>query len=380
MIQLNSLYKLDTKDNIRTWYIEIEDDKYRVVSGLLEGKKVTADWTVALPKNIGKKNETTGPQQATLEAEALYEKQLNQGAYFESIDDIHNETYFEPMLAEKYKDEKKRIQQAFDRRETVYASVKLDGFRNCNVLKGMYSRNGKPYISSPHISYALIELFMKYPNVVLDGELYNHELHDNFNKLQSLITTKKPKPEDLAETEQKVQYHVYDLYMKDNPNARFSERYDLLNMLNEEFFDGTKIQMVESIPCNSFEDIDAAYGVALEKKYEGQVIRMNTPYENKRTKNLIKRKEFFDAEYTILGIEEGLGNWSGAAKSLLFDLGDGTTFSAGIKGSMEEMTELFNNREKYIGSEATVRYPNLTPDGKPRFGVVHAIYEGKRGV
>jgi DNA ligase-1 len=376
--EMNTLYKLDTDNRVRVWHIDVEDDKYRVVSGLQDGKLVESEWKTAKPKNEGKLNETTGPEQAIKEAEALYKKQSNQGGYVDDIQNIHEETYFEPMLAEKYKDRVKVITAAFDRGETVYVSPKLDGFRNCQIRTGMYSRNGKPFLSSPHISFALIDFFEQFPNIVLDGELYNHDLHDNFNKLQSLITKKKPEKADLEETAGKVQYHIYDIFDKKNPNAKFDARLSLLQQLAVQYFNDVEIKLVEQVPCTSFEEIDKAYGHFLEEHYEGIVIRLNTAYENKRTVNLIKRKEFFDSEYEIVDIVSGQGNWSGCAKSLLFRLRGDITFSAGIKGSQEEMRTLLLNKKKYIGSEATVRYPNLTPDSIPRFGVVQTIFEGKR--
>jgi hypothetical protein len=49
---------------------------------------------------------------------------------------------------------------------------------------------------------------------------------------------------------------------------------------------------------------------------------------------------------------------------------DGVEFEAGIQGTHEYFTELLVERNKFIGQMATIRYQNLTPDGKPRFGVM----------
>lgn len=381
MLTMKPLYKLDNKGKIRTWYVEIQNDKYRVVSGILDGKLVRAGWTVAVPKNVGRINETTAVEQAIKEAEALYEQQQAQGGYFDDIENINEETYFKPMLAEKYKDYiEKEVQSAFNRGEKVYSSFKLDGFRNCSTLVGMNSRKGKPFFSSPHISFSLIELFMQCPDVILDGELYNHELHDDFNKLQSLITKKKPTPEDLKETQEKVQYHVYDIYLKNEPDATFSRRYEVLSSIAEKFFDGKTIQLVESIPCSSFAEIDKAYEIALENNYEGQILRLDAPYENKRTKKLLKRKEFIDEEFILKDIEEGIGNWAGASKAVLALLPDGREFRAGIKGDYETLKKVLQEKDKYIGGDVTIRYFNLTPDGIPRFGVTTTFYQGKRDI
>lgn len=61
-MKYSNLYTRDSLGNVRVWYMEQEGDKYRTTSGLLDGEKVTSEWTVAKPKNVGKRNETTGEQ------------------------------------------------------------------------------------------------------------------------------------------------------------------------------------------------------------------------------------------------------------------------------------------------------------------------------
>ena len=117
----------------------------------------------------------------------------------------------------------------------------------------------------------------------------------------------------------------------------------------------------------------------LEEGYEGQMLRVpDSKYEGKRSKNLIKHKEFEDAEYKIVSIEEGKGNWAGAAKRIEIDLGDGTTQFSGVRGSFDFLQDVLYNADDYTGTEVTVRYQNKTEDGKLRFPVVVAFWKGKR--
>ena len=51
------------------------------------------------------------------------------------------------------------------------------------VLVTAYSRTGKEWKNIDHILKQLKPFFAKYPNVILDGELYNHDLRDNFEKI-----------------------------------------------------------------------------------------------------------------------------------------------------------------------------------------------------
>lgn len=121
-----TIYKLSTKGKTQIWFMEQDDDKYRTTSGQYESPNlITTDWTTAKPKNEGKKNETSGIQQATLEIEAQYKKKLSQGNYKSSIDDIDKDNYFEPMLAKDYNDHKPTTLQFASLK--IHSQPKLDG-------------------------------------------------------------------------------------------------------------------------------------------------------------------------------------------------------------------------------------------------------------
>jgi DNA ligase-1 len=115
--------------------------------------------------------------------------------------------------------------------------------------------------------------------------------------------------------------------------------------------------------------MDQRYGDYLEAGYEGQMIRENAEYEqNKRSKSLIKRKEFLTDEFHVIAVEEGKGNWAGYIKRFILQLPDGREFGAVVRGTQEVMKKLFESNEK--PTWATLRYFTPTPDGVPRFPVV----------
>jgi DNA ligase-1 len=118
------------------------------------------------------------------------------------------------------------------------------------------------------------------------------------------------------------------------------------------------------------DELDELYARWLEEGYEGQMVRLDLPYEQKRSKTLLKRKEFQDAEYQVVAIEPGVGNWAGAAKKVICRLEDGREFGAGIKGTYARGVELLNEKH----DTATVKFFALTPDGIPRFGVATAFH------
>jgi DNA ligase-1 len=109
--------------------------------------------------------------------------------------------------------------------------------------------------------------------------------------------------------------------------------------------------------------------------YEGQMVRHNIPYEKKRSKGLLKRKEFVTQEYPVISVEEGKGNWAGYVKRVNLELEDGRNFGAGIRGSQSVLKALLSAK---CPDWATVRSFAATPDGIPRFGVVIDWGYGKR--
>ena len=216
---------------------------------------------------------------------------------------------------------------------------------------------------------------MPNPNVVLDGELYNHDLKDNFEKIVSLVRKTKPTAADLEESKQLVQYHVYDCLIDDV----FYVRNNILENWVDGFFE--HVHLVKTVPIHDEHDIVTMLGRYLEQGYEGQMLRLDEAYENKRSKFLLKHKSFQDEEFTIIDIVEGEGNRTGSAGYFVFETSDGKPFKSNVKGTYEETSDMLKNRKKLIGKQATVKYFNLTPDGIPRFPYVIAIdrqsYEGK---
>ena len=103
-----------------------------------------------------------------------------------------------------------------DYTDKVFIQPKLDGVRcviQANPEEGeivAYSRTGKEWKNIDHILKELKPFFQKYPDVILDGELYNHDLKNDFEKIISLVRKTKPTAEDRVESAEMVQFHCYD--------------------------------------------------------------------------------------------------------------------------------------------------------------------------
>jgi DNA ligase-1 len=362
-MKLSTLYKRATTGKITEWTIEIEGNKYRMITGFIDGKKTTSAWTECFGKNVGKANGTTDEQQALAEATAIHRKRMEQKSY-ENIDDIDQESFFSPMLAHDLLKYKKPL--VFP----LLSQPKLDGIRCIIKADGMWTRKGKPLVSAPHIFEDLKPFFKSYPKAILDGELYCDKLANDFNKLISLARQTKPTAEDLAESKQYLELHVYDF---PSYKGTFNERYHALvnHYLAQEF--PSTVVLVKTFTVNSKEEMVAKYEQYMEQGYEGQMLRVpNSKYENKRTNSLLKDKQFVTEEYTIVGMEEGKGNMSGKVGKLYFLTKEGKKFDAAVNGDWAYLAKLLKAKD-LIGKEATVKYQNLTEEGKPRFGKVIAI-------
>jgi DNA ligase-1 len=355
---LDAIYKRDTKGKLRVWSMEQDGSRFRTIAGLADGAEVTSEWTQAEATNVGRSNERDPVAQATFEVEAAYDKKLSR-EYHRTIGATDGGAhFFKPMLAAKYEEF-----------APGYAQPKLDGVRCIATAAGMFSREGKSIPGAPHIFEALQPVFAAAPNLVLDGELYNHLFRDDFNAIISMVKKANPSPERLAEIRAKVQYHIYD--MPSHPGS-FGERSRELCGLFTSGFGG--LHWVETQPIYDVDQYDEFHGRWLDEGYEGSMWRADLPYEQKRSRTLRKRKEFQDDEFKVVRIEEGLGNWSGMAKRVVCELPDGREFGAGIKGSMERARELLGETHGVV----TIRFFAYTPDGVPRFPVATKFHGAER--
>ena len=363
IVSLDPLYKRDSKGKVRIWTMQVgfnndNEAGIRTISGLVDGQKVTSEWNLTEAKNVGRSNATTAKTQAEFEAQAEWTKNVDKD-YFVDVNAIDSYVAFKPMLAHDFT------------KTPVTSGItqpKLDGIRMVVNTRGLYSRSNKEIVAVPHIAEALADFIKDHPTVTLDGELYNHELKDNFQKITSLVRkTVNLGADELAESKELVQYHIYDMFDSANPDMTFMQRYNWIqknvHLVNKK---AVGIHLVPVAICETSEEIDVMYGEYTQAGYEGQMIRQDAVYENKRSKGLLKRKEFITEEYEVVQVHEGQGNWAGYAKRLTLKMADGTTFSSGIRGSQAKLKELLENPNI---DWATCRYFELSNDGVPRFPV-----------
>ncbi len=361
---LDILYKYTTKGQAQQWQIIAENDYYYTIEGIVGGKLTTSKKTYCSPKNIGKKNETTSEQQAVLEAKAKYQKKLDKG-YSTNIE-TSGARFIEPMLAEEATE--KNV--VFDGSTRYFVQPKMDGLRAINRNNTLTSRNGKLYVATPHLYQD------KY---ILDGELYSHELKEDFEKIVSLCKKTKPTSEDIAESAKIVEFWCYDLVDTETP---FSKRLEKLKVINLSF--GPSFKLVPTYEVFSWDDIKKYHDTFLSQGFEGTIIRKDGVYEHKRSKNLLKYKNFIDEEFEIIGFEEGTGNnagligafWVRLDPTLPYTIDESNPINcckANVKGNNTYKAFIWKNVKDYIGKKATVKYFGKTSKNSLRFPYVIKI-------
>jgi len=268
-----------------------------------------------------------------------------------------------PMLAQKLTDSR------IDWSDKVYIQPKLDGVRCIITKSGAYSRAGNRFMNVKHIRDDLKPFFKQNPKMILDGELYNHELKNDFEKIISLVRKQKPLKKDRVEAEKLIQFHIYDYISTE----KYSDRHN--NLVCSDFYNN-HIKYVDTYLVKNMTRATIKNNKFLDQGYEGSILRLDTKYEKKRSWGLQKFKAFQDAEATIIGWEEGKGKRKGTIGKFYMEDDEGVKFGCppGKGFTYKDMAEMSNKIHEYIGQKATFTYFQRTQAGSYR----HPLFKSLR--
>ena len=243
-------------------------------------------------------------------------------------------------------------------------SQKLNGNR-CTYYNGdFYTRQNKKYIGLNHIK----EDIEKIPNAkdyVFDGELIyknNEGLSDSsaFQKGTGIANNKSDNKEELK----LVLFDVLSREEFDNKISKDTYKIRKQHLLGLKQFETENIEIVQMF----YEGTDQSeiwqwLDYCEQHDMEGCMLNLDTPYECKRTKSLMKIKKFYDFDLQIVGYEEGTGRNKGRLGAFVVDY-KGNQVKVGSGYSDEERVNFWNDRDKYIGRVITVKYKEISKDKK----------------
>lgn len=364
---LPKLFKKTSTGAIQEWLIGVDGTTIITTFGQVGGKHQTVKDSIKSGKSLGRKGATAPAEQAEKEAKAKWTKQKKAG-YVESIGaakagatDSLIKGGVLPMLAKVYEEHLSKIAYP------VAIQPKLDGHRCIAVIGvdgnvSLWTRTRKRITSVPHIENRLREIAKKIAlpgsTTVLDGELYSHNLKDDFEKITSAVRKQEPSIESAE-----VQYHVYDMISPECFKTRIGR------LANIVLFGGTIVELVNTKFASCEKEAEMYFTLFKKMGYEGSMVRLlNMGYEQKRSHQLLKVKTFDDAEFRITGMEEGRGKLQGHAGAFVC-ITNGKEFRVKMSGETSKLKEYWENQRKYIGDMLTVQFQGKTADGLPRFPV-----------
>jgi len=274
-----------------------------------------------------------------------------------------------PMLAHKF--DESRI----DWNDKVFLQPKLDGVRCLFTKDGAFSRTGKQFMNVQHLQDALKIFFDINPNAILDGELYNHRLKADFERIISLVRKQKPTDIDRADAQEMIQFHVYDLI--DGTDKSYEQRRLMINrFLGEHAWMFFGVRLVDTKEILRIEQAEFLHKKNLELGFEGSILRLNTPYKQGRSFGLMKMKDFSDTEATIIDFEPGKGKRKGTLGKFIMMDSEGVKFGCppGKGFTHDHLKLMLKNVNDYIGKTATFTYFQRTKAGSYR----HPHFKGLR--
>ena len=282
---------------------------------------------------------------------------------------------YKPMLAYPVSD------KPIDYTDLVFVQPKLDGVRCLiqydnnptneyhpkHLRVTAYSRTGKVWKNIDHILFNLLPFFQLNPDVVLDGELYNHDFKDNFEQIISMVRKTKPTDEARAESAENVQFHCYDIV---DTTKTFKERnkFILQNVPRNHC-----IHHVDTTQIHSQEVAKSHHDINLSLGYEGSIKRTNDVYKCGRSWNLRKFKDFHDTEATIVGFVEGKGKRKGTIGKFIAEDKNGVMFGMPVMDKFKYLQDNFKAIQGWIGKTATFTYFEKTKAGSYRHPLFKTI-------
>ena len=261
-----------------------------------------------------------------------------------------------PMLANQF-EKRKNVKNGI--KFPYRAQKKMDGDRALSCLSStgvsIYSRTLHHHLFMTKLRSAIGELLQKRPTLVLDGELYCHGV--SWQTLTSIVMQKTEPHKD----EDTVVLHVYDCYDVNEPDMLYSERRKILEELIG-LKDEGRVRLIEETIVNNYDELEVIHGKHRVEKYEGTMLRTDSPYIHKRTNNLLKYKFNEDRDSEILDVVAT----PGGDVVLTLKLDELRTFSHRPEGTREEKKSWLEDKTLVVGKVYTYCHVGLTDDGVPK--------------
>lgn len=290
---------------------------------------------------------------------------------------------FSVALADKYDP------NIVDWEDGWYVSRKIDGARCIAIVDNngnttFYSRTGKNFDTLDIVAGGIKALGIT--NVVFDGELclVDKDGNEDFQGVMKELRKKN-------HTIQNPSYKIFDMLTHDEfysqkgqSNRPFSIRLNNLKEIMKKN-ECNCLSLLEQVKTETDDDFASMTSYASEQGWEGLMLRADTPYKGKRSKDLLKYKSFSDDEYQVIDVEMGPFRYvkdgaecEEAMLSCVTITHKGYPVRVGSGFSIEQRQEFYKHPKKILGKIITVQYfsESKNQDGGislrfPTFKVLH---------
>ena len=296
---------------------------------------------------------------------------------------------FDVALAEAY-DAKTAKKVNF--KDGWYMSRKLDGVRCIAILRkngdvNFYSRVGNEFETLGNLKTELSRLAQ---DIVLDGEICMVD-ENGKEDFQGIIKEIKRK----NHTIKRPKFLVFDAlthteFIEKMSARKFSARQEYLqgwfeNYANELFL----TEKLEQIRIENEDEMNAFIAKGTKEGWEGIMLRKDTFYRGKRSSDILKVKQFHDAEYTVIDVQNGpfrvIVDGKEVEENVMRHVvieHKGYRVDVGSGFSLEQRRLYKESPNAILGKQITVQYfeesHNQNGGISLRFPTVKAIYETER--
>ena len=266
---------------------------------------------------------------------------------------------FEVALAQKFDIKRIHICQT-----TVSVEPKLDGIRCFAIVQNnhvnMFARSGKLITN---FNDTIGEELIKLGDGCYDGEI----MGDDFTAL-------------MRQARRKYDVDVKDTYLclfDYLPLTEWESKKTILGAsaryeeLDRRIKNAKKLSYIRCVPNfivpANYKNIKELHDTFVSQGYEGAMVKDNSaPYLFGRGYEVMKFKEFFDADLEIEGFTEGTGKHSGKLGAVIVKF-NGVEVQVGSGFNDELREQIWDDKDSFLGRIIEVRYQEITPDGSLRF-------------
>ena len=295
---------------------------------------------------------------------------------------------FDVALANSY-DEKTAKKVDFN--DTWFVSRKLDGCRCICIINEdgeptYFSRAGNEFMTLKNLDAEIISLGLK--NMVIDGEICMLDANGNEN-FQGIIKEIKRKDHTI----ENPFFYMFDLLtMEEFINKEGTTPFGIRNVQLDNLFFQKEFTKIDYLPQTVLLDeqmLMIHVTTAKENGWEGLMLRKDAPYQGKRSNDVLKVKQFYDAEYVVVDIENAVNRVIVDGKEVeemmmrnVVIEHKGYRVQVGSGFNHEQKRYYFENPNEIIGKQITVQFFEETKNQNGgislRFPTVKAIYDNGR--